>query len=156
MPEGSHDRATKNRRDRPRASTTRVVTGPRSTAVRLNAAGLALGAAGMVLQIASGSTLYPSLAGPVVLLGTAALVLFGPQRWAPYVGLVVPLVLGVGAIVASTMTGGLIGQLGDVGHVGILAGTLMHVVGLVAAVAGAVGTLRARTARTATATATAT
>ena len=103
---------------------------------RLTATGLVLAAAGMLLQIAAGSTLYPSVTGPIVLLVTAAFVLFGPPRWSGYVGLVVPLVLGVGAIVAAAVTGGFIGQLTDVGRPALLLGSLLHVVGLVAAVAG--------------------
>jgi hypothetical protein len=115
-------------------------------AARLNATGLILTSAGMALQIAAGSKLYPSLAGPIVLLGAAAFVVFGPYRWAPYVGLLVPLVLGVGAIIAAAMTGEFTNQLADFGRAGIVAGSLMHVIGLLAAVAGGIGMLRRRPA----------
>jgi hypothetical protein len=54
------------------------------------------------------------------------------------VGLVVPLVLGLGAIVAAVMTGGFIDQLTAFGNPGLFVGSLMHVIGLVAAVAGGV------------------
>lgn len=110
-----------------------------SGATKLNAAGLVLTAAGMLLQIAAGSTLYPSLAGPIALLATAAIVAFRSGRWTPYVGLFIPLVLGLGAIIAAVMSGAFIDQLTDTGRIGVLAGSLMHVVGLVAAVAGGVG-----------------
>jgi hypothetical protein len=113
-----------------------------SAATRLNVAGLVVTAAGMVLQMTAGSTLYPSLAGPIVLLLTALLVVFGPARWTPYVGLLIPLVLGLGALVAAAMTGDFIGQLTDVGNVGIVLGSWMHVVGLIAAVSGGVGVLQ--------------
>ena len=115
-----------------------------SSATKLNVAGLALTAVGMLLQIAAGSTLYPSLAGPIVLVAAAAVVAFGPARWTPYVGLLVPLVLGLGAIVAAVMTGDFIDQLTDVSRAGILLGSLVHVVGLTAAVAGGAGMLVAR------------
>jgi hypothetical protein len=115
-----------------------------SRAAKLNATGLVLTAAGMLLQIAAGSTLYPSVAGPIVLLATAAIVAFGPGRWTRWVGLVVPLVLGVGATIAAVMTGEFINQLTDIGQVGILVGSLMHVIGLIGAVAGGVGMLRGR------------
>jgi hypothetical protein len=115
-----------------------------SNAAKLNATGLVLAAAGMLLQIAAGSTLYPSFAGPIVLLAAAAIVAFGPGRWTRWVGLVVPLVLGVGATIAAVMTGEFIDQLTDIGQVGILIGSLMHVIGLIAAVAGGVGMLRGR------------
>jgi hypothetical protein len=107
-----------------------------STATKVNAAGLVLTSAGMLVQIAAGSTLYPSITGPVVLIVAAIFVTFGPGRWTPWVGLVVPVVLGLGAIVAAVMTGGFIAQLTDVGKLGLFAGSLMHVVGLIAAVAG--------------------
>jgi hypothetical protein len=110
-----------------------------SNAARLNVAGLVLTAAGMLLQIAAGSGLYPSFAGPIVLLVTALIVAFWPVRWMAYVALVVPLVLGLGAIVAAVMSGEFIEQLTDTGNAGILVGSLMHVIGLIAAVAGGVG-----------------
>jgi hypothetical protein len=109
---------------------------PRSSAVKANVAGLLVAAAGMLLQIAAGSTLYPTLAGPLVLTVAALIVAVLPAPWAKYVGLLVPLLLGVGAAVAAVMTGGLIEQLTDVTRFGVLLGTVMHVVGLSAAVAG--------------------
>jgi hypothetical protein len=115
-----------------------------SPAAKLNVAGLILTAAGMLLQIGAGSTLYPSLAGPIVLITAAVIVAFGPGRWTPWVGLVVPLVLGVGATIAAVMTGEFIYQLTDLGHIGIAAGSLVHVSGLIAALAGGVGMLQAR------------
>jgi len=117
-----------------------------SSAAKLNVTGLVLTAAGMLLQIAAGSTLYPSLTGPIVLFAAAVVVVFGPGRWTPYVGLVVPLVLAAGAVIAAVMTGEFIEQLTDVGRLGIFLGSLMHVVGLIAAVAGGVGMLRGRPA----------
>ena len=124
-----------------------------SNAARLNVAGLVLTAAGMLLQIAAGSELYPSFAGPVVLLVAAVIVAFGPRRSAPYVGLLVPLVLGLGAIIAAVMSGEFIEQLTGIGNAGLFIGSLMHVVGLIAALAGAVGMLlRSRGGRVAEAT----
>ena len=117
-----------------------------SNAAKLNVAGLVLTAAGMLLQIAAGSELYPSFAGPIVLLAAAVVVALWSGRWTPYVALLVPLVLGLGAIIAAVMTGEFIEQLTDVGRLGIFLGSLMHVVGLIAAVAGGVGMLRGRPA----------
>lgn len=115
-----------------------------SSATMLCVTGLVLASAGMLLQIAAGSTLYPSLAGPIVLLATAAIVAFVPGRWTRYLGLVVPLVLGVGALVAAVMTGDFIDQLTDITRAGIFAGSVVHVVGLVAAVSGGVGMVLGR------------
>ena len=115
-----------------------------SNAAKLTVIGLVLAAAGMLLQIAAGSELYPTFAGPIVLLAAAVIVAFGPGRWTPYVALLVPLVLGLGAIVAAVITGEFIEQLIDIGNAGILLGSLMHAIGLIAAVAGGVGMLRRR------------
>jgi len=103
-----------------------------------------LTAAGMLAQIAAGSELYPSLTGPIVLLAAAVFVALGPGRWTPYVGLVVPLVLGLGAIVAAVMTGELIDQLTNIGNAPIVLGSWMHVIGLTTAVTGGVGMLLLR------------
>ena len=110
-----------------------------SDAAKLNASGLVLAAAGMLLQIAAGSVLYPSLAGPIVLIALAVTVALVPGRWTAWAGLVVPLVLGLGAVIAALMTGAFVAQLTDFGHAGILIGSLMHVAGLLAAVAGGAG-----------------
>jgi Mg/Co/Ni transporter MgtE len=115
-----------------------------SNAARLNVAGLVLTAAGMLLQIAAGSDLYPSFAGPIVLLATALLVAFVGGRWTAYVGILVPLVLGLGAIIAAVISGEFVQQLTDIGNAGIFLGSLMHVVGLIGAVAGGVGMLLGR------------
>jgi hypothetical protein len=115
-----------------------------SNAATLNVAGLALTAAGMLLQIAAGSKLYPSVAGPIVLLAAAVIVALWSSRWTPFVGLLVPLALGLGAIIAAVMTGDFIDQLTNTGQAVILLGSLMHVIGLIAAVAGGVGMLLGR------------
>lgn len=113
----------------------------------LSVIGLVLTAVGMLLQIAAGSELYPSLTGPIVLLGAAAFVAFGPARGTPYVAIVVPLVLGLGAIVVAVMTGEFVDQLTNLGSVGIFVGSLMHTVGLAAAVSGGIGMLLDRRGR---------
>jgi hypothetical protein len=117
-----------------------------SSARKLNVAGLVLTSAAMVLQIASGSSLYPSVTGPVVLVLTALVVAFVTTRWTAYVGLVVPLVLGAGAIVAAVMTGDFIDQVTTVGNPGVFLGSILHVVGLIAAVGGGVGAVLDRRA----------
>jgi hypothetical protein len=101
-------------------------------AAKLNVAGLVLTAAGMLLQIAAGSDLYPTFAGPIVLVATAVIVAFWSGRWTAYVAVLVPLVLGLGAIIAAVMSGEFIEQLTDVRQAGILLGSVMHVVGLTA------------------------
>ena len=121
----------------------------RSGATRVTVAGLVLTAAGMLLQISGGSTLYPSLTGPIVLALTALVVAFVPGRWTAYLGLVVPLVLGVGAVVAAAMTGDFTGQLTGPANLSVFLGSLMHIVGLVSAVAGGLGMVVGRRAEAA-------
>ena len=77
-----------------------------------------------------------------MLLAAAVFVAFGPGRWTPYVALLLPLVLGSGAIIAAVMTGEFITQVTDIGKPGILVGSLLHVIGLIAAVAAGLGMLR--------------
>ena len=110
----------------------------------LNVIGLVLTAAGMMLQIVAGSELYPSFTGPIVLVLAAVFVALGPARWTPYVGIVVPLVLGLGAIIAAVMTGEFMDQLTTFGNAPIVLGSVMHVIGLSAAVGGGVGVLLER------------
>jgi hypothetical protein len=112
-----------------------------STWAWLSVIGLVLAASGMLLQISAGSDLYPSLTGPIVLLAAAVFVALGPRGWTPWVGLLVPLVLGLGAIVAAVMTGEFIDQLTNIGNAALVLGSLMHVTGLAAAVTGAGGML---------------
>src|SRR5687768_703793 len=106
---------------------------------KLALAGLVITAIGMLLEIGSGSELYPTLTGPIVLLVTAAVVVLRQARWTGYVGLIVPLVLAIGLVVSMVMSPTFLEQLTDLGNAGIIAGSIAHVVGLVAAVAGGFG-----------------
>jgi hypothetical protein len=113
-----------------------------SAAGNLNVAGMVTAAAGIIIQIASGSDLYPTIPpGPVILLAGAALVALGPWRWTPIVGVVVPLFLLVGAVLAAVNSGEFVDQLTDPGQVGIgiVAGDVMQMLGVITAlVAGSV------------------
>ena len=103
----------------------------------LSILGLVAAAAGMLLQIASGSNLYPSLAGPIVLLVTATVVLFGPRRWTRWPALLVPSTLLLGALVAAAMANGFVEQVTNLTNAGLVSGSLMHLLGLGVAVVGA-------------------
>jgi hypothetical protein len=122
---------------------------PRTNAAKLNVAGLLLTAAGMTLQKTSGSELYPSYTGPVVLVVTAVMVTLWQRRWVSYVALAVPLVLGIGLIVTALMTGDFTEQLTHANDTGVFVGSVMHVVGLVAAVVAGVAMVTGRPAPTA-------
>ena len=116
-----------------------------SGAGKLNVAGMVAAAAGIVVQIASGSELFPTIPpGPIILLAGAALVALGPWRWTPVVGVVVPLFVVVGGIVAAFVSGSFVDQLTDPGRVGVFAGSWLQLLGEVAAlVAGIVAARRA-------------
>jgi hypothetical protein len=113
-----------------------------SAAGKLNVAGMVTAAAGIIIQIASGSGLYPTIPpGPIILLAGAGLVGLGPWRWTPIVGVVVPLFLLVGAVIAAINSGAFVDQLADPGQVGvgIFAGDVIQLLGVITAlVAGSV------------------
>jgi hypothetical protein len=113
-----------------------------SAAGKLNVAGMVTAAAAIIIQIASGSDLYPTIPpGPIILLAGAGLVALGPWRWTPIVGVVVPLFLLVGAVVAAVNSGEFVDQLTSPGQVGIgiFAGDVMQLLGVITAlVAGSV------------------
>ena len=119
---------------------------PLSTSTKLNVAALVATAGGMLLQIASGSELYPTIPpGPIILLMGAGVVALGPGRWSSIIGLVVPLILLVGGTIAAAVGNEFLDQLTEPGEVGIFAGTLIHVVGLATAlVTGIVAITRSR------------
>jgi hypothetical protein len=120
----------------------------RSPAVKLNIAGLVVAAAGIMIQYASGVD-YPTIPpGPIILLVAAALVAFGPRRWAPVVGLAVPLFVSIGGAVATLAGDGFTTTLGDPSEVGGFIGAVVQIAGLVIAVpAGVVGVRRSSGSR---------
>jgi hypothetical protein len=107
---------------------------PLSPAGKLNVAAMLAAAGGMVLQIASGSELFPTIPpGPIILVAGAALVAVAPWRWTAIVGVVVPLFLVVGGVLASLNSGDFLDQLTNPGEVGIFAGSVVQVLGVLTA-----------------------
>ena len=116
-----------------------------SAAGKLNVTGMVVAAAGIIIQIASGSDLYPTIPpGPIILLAGAALVALGPWRWTPVVGVVVPLFLLVGAVIAAIVSGGFADQLTDPGEVGIFAGDVLQLLGVITALVAGILAARQR------------
>jgi hypothetical protein len=118
-----------------------------SAAGKLNVAGMVTAAAGIIIQIASGSELYPTIPpGPIILLAGAALVALGPWRWTPIVGVVVPLFLFVGAVVAAVNSGAFVDQLANPGQVGIgiFAGDVIQLLGVITALVAGIVALSQR------------
>lgn len=103
---------------------------------------LVVTARGMVLRIASGSELYPAIPpGPIILVG-AGVVALGPWQWSPLVGLVVPVILIVGGIIASAAGNQFLDQLTEPAEGGIFAGTVIHVLGLITALVTGIVSVR--------------
>ena len=107
---------------------------------QLTAAGLALCAIGIVLQIATGVTGYPKVPpGAVITAAGAILVAFVRWRFMPVVGLLIGLFISFGAVVTPN-TGD---RLADPATFGPFVGTLVQVVGLAASVVfGALATVQ--------------
>jgi hypothetical protein len=117
-------------------------TGP-SPAARLTAAGLLVAAAGLMVQYFSGVDFPTIPPGPIILTVAAAVVVFGPWRRSPLVGLVAALFLLVGGVIATIVGNGFNETLGDPGDIGAFTGALIQIVGLLIAVpAGLVAATR--------------
>lgn len=100
----------------------------------LNIAGLVVAAVGIVIQIAGGAD-YPTVPpGLLILLAAAALIYFAPWRWTAIIGVLVPLFLLVGGVIAPNSRD----YLGDPGTFGPFIGTIVQGIGIVAALVGGV------------------
>jgi hypothetical protein len=114
-----------------------------SPAARLNALGLLVAAAGIMIQYVSGVD-YPTIPpGPIILLAAAGVVVFGPWRRAPVVGLVAAAFVSLGGVVATIAGNGFNETLGDPSELGGFLGALVQIAGLMIAVpAGVVAARR--------------
>jgi hypothetical protein len=112
-------------------------------AATLNAAGLVVAAAGIMIQYVSGVD-YPTIPpGPIILLAAAAVVIFGRWRWSPVVGMVAALFVLIGGAIATIAGNGYSETLGDPGELGGFAGAVVQLVGLAIALpAGVIATQR--------------
>jgi hypothetical protein len=116
-----------------------------SPAGRLNAVGLVVAAAGIMIQYAAGVGDYPTIPpGPIILLAAAAVVVLGPWRRAARVGLAVALFISIGGVIATIAGNGYADTLGS-GEVGGVIGALIQIAGLLLAVPA--GILAARAGR---------
>jgi hypothetical protein len=116
-----------------------------SPATRLNAAGLVVAAAGIMIQYVSGVDFPTIPPGPIILLVAAAVVVVGPWRSAPAVGLVAAAFVSLGGAIATIAGNGFSETLGDPSEVGGFVGAVVQIAGLMIAVpAGAVAARRFR------------
>jgi hypothetical protein len=103
---------------------------------RLNVVGTVVAAAGILVQYFADVEDFPTIPpGPIILLAAAALVAFGSWRWTPAVGVIVPLFVLVGGVIA-TMAGN--GALTDPAEVGGFTGAVIQFLGLITAVAAGI------------------
>jgi hypothetical protein len=111
-------------------------------AARLNAAGLAVAAAGVMIQYFSGVD-YPTIPpGPIILLAAAGVVVFGRWRRAPVAGLVAAAFVSIGGVVATIAGNGFSETLGEPSELGGFLGALVQIAGLVIALPAGVVAVR--------------
>jgi hypothetical protein len=115
-----------------------------STATKINAAAMVAAIVGIAIQIAAGVD-YPTIPpGPIILGVAVALVLFAPWPWVPYIGVVVPLFLHVGGIIAAIANED--NGLRDPGDTAAFGGSVLQVVAVLVALVAGVQALRQRRA----------
>jgi hypothetical protein len=115
-----------------------------SPAAKLNAAGLLVAAAGLMVQYFAGVDFPTIPPGPIVLTVAAAVVLFGPWHRSPVVGLVAALFISVGGVIATIVGNGFNETLGDPSEAGAFTGALIQIVGLLIAVPAGFAAARRR------------
>ena len=113
----------------------------------LNVVGLLVAAAGIMVQYVSGVD-YPTVPpGPIILLAAAAVVAFGPWRWAVRVGLGAALFLSIGGAIATIAGNGFNETLGDPGQLGGFVGAVIQIVGLAIALPAGIIAAKRRSRR---------
>jgi hypothetical protein len=113
-----------------------------SRAALLNAAGLVVAAAGIMIQYASGVDFPTIPPGPIILLAAAGVVVFGPWRRAPAVGLVAAAFVSLGGVIATIAGNGFSETLGDPSEVGGFVGAVVQIAGLAIALPAGVAAVR--------------
>jgi hypothetical protein len=114
-----------------------------SPAATLDAAGLVVAATGIMIQYVSGVDFPTIPPGPIILLAAAAVVVFGPWRRAPAVGLVAAAFVSLGGVIATIAGNGFSETLGNPSEVGGFVGAVVQIAGLTIALpAGVVAARR--------------
>jgi hypothetical protein len=105
-----------------------------SPAGRRTALGLAVAAAGVMIQYIAGVGDYPTIPpGPIILLAAAAVVVFGAGRWAVRVGLAAAIFISIGGVIA-TIAGNGYANTFDPGELAGFIGAVIQIAGLLIAV----------------------
>jgi hypothetical protein len=113
-----------------------------SPAARLNAAGLVVAAAGIMIQYVSGVDFPTIPPGPIILLAAAAVVVFGSWRRAPWVGLAAAAFVSLGGVIATIAGNGFDSTLGDPSELGGFVGAAIQIAGLMVALPAGVVAVR--------------
>ena len=113
-----------------------------SMAGKLTVVGLVVAAAGILTQYFSGVEGFPTIPpGPIILLVAAAVVAFGPWRWAAAVGVAASLFVLVGGTIATIVNWGSRAPLSNPAEVGGFVGSVIQFLGvIIALMAGIVAT----------------
>jgi hypothetical protein len=102
---------------------------PLTVAGKLNVTGLIIAVAGVLTLFAVGAAAPQALIGVVLLLAVAALVLFGPWRWTSIIGVLLPLLLCIAAVISP----GFFFRVTHPEIVGMFTGSVLQVLGLLIA-----------------------
>lgn len=117
---------------------------PLSTSRRANIAALCTGAAATLVLFVSVPDEFPAVPpGAIILLVTAGIVAFAPGRWAPLVGLLVPLFILAGGCATGATPDLLLGP----DNAGALLGIVVQTVALLTAIASGIVALRGEARR---------
>jgi hypothetical protein len=117
---------------------------PARTRVAVEAAALAVAAAGIVVQIIAGVKYGAVPPGLIILLAAAAIVWFVPWRWTPMIGVVCGAFIFIGGFAAAQ---GRYDLSHPVTHPGAFAGTLLQMAAMAVAVVAGIMALTARSRR---------
>jgi hypothetical protein len=102
-----------------------------------------------MIQYVSGVDFPTIPPGPIILLVAAAVVVFGPWRKAPAVGLVAATFVSLGGVIATIAGNGFSETLGHPSEVGGFVGAVVQVAGLMIAVSAGVVAVRSFASRAA-------
>lgn len=107
-----------------------------SMAGKLTVAGLVVATSGILMQYLFG--ISPDPAMPIILLVAAAVVTFGPWRWAILVGLLSAFFILVVVTIANIVNWGEGARLSDPTNAGVFAGAVIQFLGVIIAFAAAI------------------
>lgn len=109
---------------------------PLSQAGKLTVAGLVVATAGILMQYFFG--ISPDPAMPIILLVAAAVVTFGPWRWAILVGLLSAFSILVVVTIANIVNWGEGARLSDPTNAGVFTGAVIQFLGVIIAFVAAI------------------